>query len=215
MKKVGVLSLCGLLSVIACITGCLLHGFLLSIFDDTHAVYWDGRHQESDSSRSIGQLVPPVGFTLSPAEAEKIYTMVLGHATEGGVDIYIYADSDSYYVASNLPPNIPRCSYYVRLLGERINGNDGQVYDKAYRKWQRVGYLRTRKSSLSDDALVGLSKEDIIAKFGRPANTYQGSAPTEQRRDIWQYWCEDGELRFVFEDRVLIRVDSDIEELSI
>ena len=167
--------------------------------------YWPGWKYDP---MIASDLPTPKGFEISPANANFIYSFLLGNVPIGlgGVE-HMYFDEDSYYVSHLWPAENKFNDAQVMLdMGVRINGKDGTVYNRKTKKWEVRGYIHKNGDKIKKELALGSSPQEVNKKIGKHfLYSDYGSFSN------MHYWAKDGEIVLRFEEKKLVRVDTQVK----
>jgi hypothetical protein len=170
----------------------------------------------------------PDGFSLSPGDADFIFSSVLHNGGHFGTSAsgHMYYDTNSYYVADIWPGTNAFDSAVPMLRGAtRINAADGTVFDRVSGLWQRVGFLSVRYPAVVEKVSVGWTREKVVAELGKPfeeQHTPKGTkvfdldltpareVVTDTDRASLEYWCHEGNFLVIVQDGIVTGVVTNV-----
>ena len=198
--------------------------------------YWPGWKYDP---MIASDLPTPKGFEISPANANFIYSFLLGNVPAGlcGAE-YMYFDKESYYVSHLWPAENKFNDAQVMLdMGVRINGKDGTVYNRKTKKWEVKGYIHKNGEEVKADLPIGITTQQVLKRVGQyfdgrefdyrndkvydlkngesskysPQALNKNKTNTDKIVTVLHYWAKDGEIVLRFEDNKLIKVETQVK----
>ncbi len=158
----------------------------------------------------------PYGFDITPRVASFIYNSLLGNAWHWGADDGVrssYVDQEAYYILGSCARDHVDSSYTARILGTRINGKDGRVYNYAQNAWQNKGYVHLLYSDIINTVTNGMSNWDLSRHLGHPFSINTRALTDKQsgeQYDMFHYWCRDGEFIIWLHKHQVINIETNI-----
>jgi hypothetical protein len=183
-NRVVCTSVCSLLLIlVGILIGVKYHWYFLSVCVDVRRM-----DIESNTNAAVGFLGgnAPGSFQVSPGCVDRIYSLLL-HKSSHSLVKYLYSDAVSYYVLADLPPDLPPCGYYAKLIGTRINGFDGSVWNPTLQKWEHKGNLNL---SIRNSFTNGESVEEVLSLCGEPARILPFKSEDGDAGMMWEYWYQ-------------------------
>ena len=186
--------------------GARLHARILSFRDGLSKV-------------DLEKATAPAGFEVSPQTANFIFSSLLHNAWHWGADgaIDAYVDADSYYILGVIPRGQSFCSYTARVLGTRISGKDGRIFNNITGEWENKGYVHRRRSEIMSIVTNGISDFDLDDLIGIPFSTdIRGIRDeTGDMIDQLHYWSRDGEILIFMKHQQVIGISTNIDFMRI
>ena len=206
MKKTTMTAMLLIGSVIGAVLGARYHPQILSLRDGCSRIDLD-----SDPA--------PDGFEISPDQASFIFSSLLNNAWHWGANgaTSAYVDGDSYYILGLLPQGQTVCSYTARLLGTRIHGKDGRIFNRISGQWEKKGYVHRFRADIQNTVTNGMSDVKLRDLIGTPFSTREraGADNSGAPVDLLHYWSRDGEVLIFLKEGSVTGVSTNIPFLRL